>query len=81
MLNKNTKKKKSKIDQDFILELAKWGNNLNQVAKHLNTKKSGIDRVALEMLSKIENHLKELRETIKWFANSLKLKKVVAYLQ
>ncbi|EIE1453841.1 plasmid mobilization relaxosome protein MobC [Campylobacter coli] len=65
MLNKNTKKKKSKIDQDFILELAKWGNNLNQVAKHLNTKKSGIDRVALEMLSKIENHLKELREIIK----------------
>ncbi|HEF3077068.1 TPA: plasmid mobilization relaxosome protein MobC [Campylobacter jejuni] len=65
MLNKNTKKKKSKIDQDFILELAKWGNNLNQVAKHLNTKKGGIDRVALEMLSKIENHLKELRETIK----------------
>ncbi|EAJ1786025.1 MobC family plasmid mobilization relaxosome protein [Campylobacter jejuni] len=65
MLNKNTKKKKSKINQDFILELAKWGNNLNQVAKHLNTKKGGIDRVALEMLSKIENHLKELRETIK----------------
>ncbi|HBK1783527.1 TPA: plasmid mobilization relaxosome protein MobC [Campylobacter jejuni] len=65
MLNKNTKKKKSKIDQNFILELAKWGNNLNQVAKHLNTKKSGIDRVALEMLSKIENHLKELREIIK----------------
>ncbi|EGS2225314.1 MobC family plasmid mobilization relaxosome protein [Campylobacter jejuni] len=65
MLNKNTKKKKSKIDQDFILELAKWGNNLNQVAKHLNTKKGGIDRVALEMISKIENHLKELRETIK----------------
>lgn len=65
MLNKNTKKKKSKIDQDFILELAKWGNNLNQVAKHLNTKKGGIDRVVLEMLSKIENHLKELRETIK----------------
>lgn len=65
MLNKNTKKKKSKIDQDFILELAKWRNNLNQVAKHLNTKKGGIDRVALEMLSKIENHLKELRETIK----------------
>ncbi|EAK0451864.1 MobC family plasmid mobilization relaxosome protein, partial [Campylobacter lari] len=57
--------KKNKIDQDFILELAKWGNNLNQVAKHLNAKKGGIDRVALEMLSKIENHLKELRETIK----------------
>ncbi|MCW1493356.1 plasmid mobilization relaxosome protein MobC [Campylobacter jejuni] len=48
-----------------MLELAKWGNNLNQVAKHLNTKKGGIDRVALEMLSKIENHLKELREIIK----------------
>ncbi|OOX97229.1 molybdopterin-guanine dinucleotide biosynthesis protein MobC, partial [Campylobacter coli] len=44
--------------------LSKWGNNLNQVAKHLNSNKSGLDRVGLEMLSRIENHLKELRKVI-----------------
>lgn len=51
----------ARANQDLIIELAKWGNNLNQVAKHLNTKKSGIDRVGLEMLSRIENHLEQIR--------------------
>ncbi|MBW1409935.1 molybdopterin-guanine dinucleotide biosynthesis protein MobC [Campylobacter jejuni] len=52
------------MNRDFIAELSKWGNNLNQVAKHLNTSKGGLDRVGLEMLSRIENHLKELRKAI-----------------
>ncbi|EEU8028191.1 plasmid mobilization relaxosome protein MobC, partial [Campylobacter jejuni] len=30
----------------------------------LNTSKGGLDRVGLEMLSRIENHLKELRKAI-----------------
>ncbi|OOY00765.1 hypothetical protein BOQ02_09815 [Campylobacter coli] len=65
MLDKKTlKRKQSPINRDFITELAKWGNNLNQVAKHLNAKKGGLDRVGLEMLSRIENHLKELRKAI-----------------
>ncbi|WP_201029781.1 plasmid mobilization relaxosome protein MobC, partial [Campylobacter fetus] len=51
----------AKANQDLIIELAKWGNNLNQVARHLNSKKSGIDRVGLEMLSRIENHLEQIR--------------------
>ncbi|EAI6704314.1 MobC family plasmid mobilization relaxosome protein [Campylobacter jejuni] len=58
------KKKQTPINRDFIAELAKWGNNLNQVAKHLNTNKNGLDRVGLEMLSHIEKHLKELRKAI-----------------
>lgn len=58
------KRKTSPINRDFITELAKWGNNLNQVAKHLNTKKNGLDRVGLEMLSRIEKHLQDLKKTI-----------------
>nr|WP_236633140.1 plasmid mobilization relaxosome protein MobC [Campylobacter armoricus] len=64
MLNAKVKVKQTKLEREFILELAKWGNNLNQVAKHLNSKKGGVDRVALEMLSEIEEHLKKLKETI-----------------
>lgn len=57
-----SKKEKLAIaNKEMILELAKIGNNLNQIARHLNIQKNGIDRVGLEMLSRIENHLKELR--------------------
>ena len=58
------KRKTSHIKRDFITELAKWGNNLKQVAKHLNTKKKGLDRVGLEMLSRIEKHLQDLKKII-----------------
>ncbi|MDP8513936.1 plasmid mobilization protein [Campylobacter coli] len=61
---KTIKRKQTPINRDFIAELSKWGNNLNQVAKHLNSNKGGLDRVGLEMLSRIENHLKELRKVI-----------------
>lgn len=55
------KEKRAIANKELIIELAKIGNNLNQVAKHLNIEKKGIDRVGLEMLSRIENHLKEIR--------------------
>lgn len=59
---KTTKKQKhNQANQELIIELAKWGNNLNQVAKHLNTTKGGLDRVGLEMLGRIEAHLQEIR--------------------
>lgn len=61
---KSLKRKQTPINRDFIAELSKWGNNLNQVAKHLNSNKGELDRVGLEMLSRIENHLKELRKVI-----------------
>ncbi|WP_435366793.1 plasmid mobilization protein [Campylobacter coli] len=61
---KSLKRKQTPINRDFIAELSRWGNNLNQVAKHLNSNKGGLDRVGLEMLSRIENHLKELRKVI-----------------
>lgn len=62
MLNETSKKaKRLKENRALIVELAKWGNNLNQVAKHLNAERRGVDRVALEMLKRIEEHLKAIR--------------------
>lgn len=62
MLNETPKKaKRLKENRTLIVELAKWGNNLNQVAKHLNAERRGVDRVALEMLKRIEEHLKAIR--------------------
>ncbi len=34
-----SKKQKAIINKELIIELSKWGNNLNQIAKHLNTNK------------------------------------------
>lgn len=63
MLKGKTPKKESRAlqNKELIIELTKWGNNLNQVAKHLNTTKGGLDRVGLEMLGRIEAHLQEIR--------------------
>lgn len=62
MLNETPKKaKKLKENRALVIELAKWGNNLNQVARHLNVERRGVDRVALEMLKRIEEHLKAIR--------------------
>ena len=61
LLNYKSKKKKSTIEKELIFELSKWGNNLNQIAKHLNTNNTSLDRVGLEMLNQIENHLKKIR--------------------
>lgn len=63
MLQNKISKKKTQVlqNKELIIEIAKWGNNLNQIAKHLNTKKSGLDRVGLEMLGRIESHLSEIR--------------------
>lgn len=61
MLNHKSRRNKAKENQALVIELAKWGNNLNQVAKHLNTNKKGLDRVGLEMLARIESHLQAIR--------------------
>lgn len=61
MLNVDIREK-SPLNRAFVAELCRWGNNLNQVSKHLNSEKKGIDRVALEMLSRIESHLQALRQ-------------------
>lgn len=62
MLNETPKKEKRlRENRALVIELAKWGNNLNQVAKHLNAERRGVDRVALEMLKRIEEHLKAIR--------------------
>nr|WP_243877504.1 plasmid mobilization relaxosome protein MobC [Helicobacter pylori] len=37
-----SKKQKAIINKELIIELAKWGNNLNQIAKCLNTNKGAL---------------------------------------
>ncbi|WP_017283507.1 plasmid mobilization protein [Helicobacter pylori] len=56
-----SKKQKDIVNKELIIELAKWGNNLNQIAKYLNTNKGAWDRLALEQLIEISNQLEQLR--------------------
>ncbi len=58
---KKSKKQKAIANKELIIELAKWGNNLNQIAKHLNTNKGAWDRLGLEQLIEISNQLEQLR--------------------
>ncbi|GAA7139889.1 hypothetical protein HpBGD43_02000 [Helicobacter pylori] len=37
-----SKKQKAIANKELVIELAKWGNNLNQIAKHLNTNKGAL---------------------------------------
>ncbi len=55
------KKQKAITNKELIIELAKWGNNLNQIAKHLNTNKGAWDRLGLEQLIEISNQLEQIR--------------------
>ncbi|MGL2751186.1 plasmid mobilization protein [Helicobacter pylori] len=67
LLNQNSqapiksKKQKAIANKELVIELAKWGNNLNQIAKHLNTNKGAWDRLGLEQLIEISNQLEQLR--------------------
>ncbi|MGL2358488.1 plasmid mobilization protein [Helicobacter pylori] len=56
-----SKKQKAIANKELVIELAKWGNNLNQIAKHLNTNKGAWDRLGLEQLIEISNQLEQLR--------------------
>ncbi len=56
-----SKKQKAIVNKELIIELAKWGNNLNQIAKHLNTNKGAWDRLGLEQLIEISNQLEQIR--------------------
>ncbi len=56
-----SKKQKAIVNKKLIIELAKWGNNLNQIAKYLNTNKGAWDRLGLEQLIEISNQLEQLR--------------------
>ena len=47
------------VDRKFLVEIARIGNNLNQIARKLNTE-GVIDLLALEVLAKMEAELSEL---------------------
>ncbi len=67
LLNQNSqapiksKKQKAIANKELVIELAKWGNNLNQIAKCLNTNKGAWDRLALEQLIEISYQLEQIR--------------------
>jgi predicted DNA-binding protein len=48
-----------KLTKEFVYELNRIGNNINQIAKHCNTKKA-IDRLAVLELAKIKELLEKL---------------------
>jgi len=55
------KKVKTKLTQSYIFQLQKIGNNLNQIAKNLNSKKSDIpNSEILKTLIEIQNDIKIL---------------------
>ncbi|GAA9452180.1 hypothetical protein BTM440_15000 [Helicobacter pylori] len=56
-----SKKQKAIANKELVIELAKWGNNLNQIAKCLNTNNGAWDRLALEQLIEISNQLEQIR--------------------
>ncbi|RVZ83522.1 plasmid mobilization protein [Helicobacter pylori] len=56
-----SKKQKAIANKELVIELAKWGNNLNQIAKHLNTNKWAWDRLGLEQLIEISYQLEQIR--------------------
>ncbi|OOP97024.1 molybdopterin-guanine dinucleotide biosynthesis protein MobC [Helicobacter pylori] len=56
-----SKKQKAIANKELVIELAKWGNNLNQIAKCLNTNKGAWDRLGLEQLVEISYQLEQLR--------------------
>ncbi|GAA7636984.1 hypothetical protein HpMMM46_14340 [Helicobacter pylori] len=56
-----SKKQKAITNKELVIELAKWGNNLNQIAKHLNTNQGVWDRLGLEQLIEISYQLEQIR--------------------
>ncbi len=55
-----SKKQKAIANKELVVELAKWGNNLNQIAKHLNTNQGVWDRLGLEQLIEISHQLEQI---------------------
>ncbi|MFP6187677.1 plasmid mobilization protein [Helicobacter pylori] len=56
-----SKKQKAIANKELVIELAKLGNNLNQIAKCLNTNKGAWDRLGLEQLIEISHQLEQIR--------------------
>ncbi|GAA7368870.1 hypothetical protein MM0342_15020 [Helicobacter pylori] len=74
---KKTKKQKAIANKELVIELAKWGNNLNQIAHHLNL------QVLLQQENKIstilsETSLKQIETQLISYAKETQfLKKVI----
>ena len=58
----NTKPPTHKFDKTMVIQVAKIGNNLNQIAKHANTHKT-IDGIVLKQIIDVN---KKLDDLIRW---------------
>lgn len=65
MLNKKPKRAKS-INKEYLLELSRIGNNLNQVARKLNKMNKGdiLNNLGLSVMIDIRDSLNSLKEKI-----------------
>ena len=63
---KTVKKRKiQKVDPAFLRQIAGIGNNLNQIARVVNTKKNMVEKMwLLDQLASVESNLQELRKDI-----------------
>ena len=53
------KKINTQIEQNYIIQLARIGNNLNQIAKYVNTQKDEVNKIELlKVIVSIEKELK-----------------------
>lgn len=57
---RSDKKPVVKADPQLLYHLAKIGNNLNQISKHLNSN-NAVDRVVLTSLIEVQEELKKLK--------------------
>ena len=59
------KRKIQKVDPAFLRQISGIGNNLNQIARVVNTKKNMIEKIwLLDQLAGVENSLRELRKDV-----------------
>ncbi len=70
-----SKKQKAIVNKELIIELAKWGNNLNQIAKCLNTNKYQVPTITIFLGSHLvfEKQKKEKSMNIFWKASKNQL--------
>ena len=59
------KRKVPKVDPAFLRQIAGIGNNLNQIARVVNTKKNAVEKAwLLSQLASVEDALRDLREDV-----------------
>ncbi len=67
-----SKKQKAIANKELVIELAKWGNNLNQIAKHLNTNKYQVPTITIFLGSHLVFEKQKKEKIHEYFLESIK---------